>query len=69
MPLFLVRQGLGRLRAGGRIINISSAATRVAFRDSVVCSMAKAVLETLPQALTKELGPRGVTVNQWRPGS
>jgi 3-oxoacyl-[acyl-carrier protein] reductase len=67
-PLFLVQQALGRLQDGGRIINISSAATRVAFPESVAYSMAKAALEALTQALAKELGPRGVTVNAVAPG-
>jgi 3-oxoacyl-[acyl-carrier protein] reductase len=67
-PLFLVQQGLDRLREGGRIINISSAATRVAFPESVAYSMAKAALEALTRALAKELGPRGVTVNAVAPG-
>ncbi|MFJ3673958.1 SDR family oxidoreductase [Streptomyces sp. NPDC090106] len=67
-PLFLVQQGLPRLRDGGRIVNISSAATRVAFPESVVYSMAKAALEALTRALAKELGPRGITVNAVAPG-
>ncbi|MFD9392981.1 SDR family oxidoreductase [Streptomyces sp. NPDC060000] len=67
-PLFLVQQGLERLRGGGRIINISSAATRVAFPESVAYSMAKAALEALTRALARELGPRQVTVNAVSPG-
>ncbi|WP_326659020.1 SDR family oxidoreductase [Streptomyces canus] len=67
-PLFLIQQGLDRLRDGGRIINISSAATRVAFPESVAYSMAKAAVEALTRALAKELGPRHVTVNAVTPG-
>jgi 3-oxoacyl-[acyl-carrier protein] reductase len=67
-PLFLVQEGLGRLREGGRIVNVSSAATRVSFPGSLAYSMAKAALETLTRALARELGPRGVTVNAVAPG-
>jgi 3-oxoacyl-[acyl-carrier protein] reductase len=62
-PLFLVQQGLPRLREGGRIVNISSACTRVALPTSVAYSMAKGALEALTRALAKELGPRQITVN------
>ncbi|MCF3136752.1 SDR family oxidoreductase [Streptomyces olivochromogenes] len=67
-PLFLIQHGLGRLREGGRIVNISSAATRVAFPGSVAYSMAKGALESLTLALAKELGSRGITVNAVAPG-
>ncbi|POX44136.1 short-chain dehydrogenase [Streptomyces sp. Ru71] len=67
-PLFLIQQALPRLRAGGRIINISSAATRVAFPSSLAYSMAKSALEALTRALAKELGPRQITVNSVSPG-
>ncbi|CAL9653550.1 glucose 1-dehydrogenase [Streptomyces sp. enrichment culture] len=67
-PLFLVQQGLPRLREGGRIVNISSAATRVAFPTSLAYSMAKSALEALTRTLAKELGPRHITVNSVAPG-
>ncbi|TGB02068.1 SDR family oxidoreductase [Streptomyces sp. MZ04] len=67
-PLFLVQEGLSRLREGGRIVNISSAATRVALPTSLAYSMAKAALEALTRTLAKELGPRQITVNSVAPG-
>ncbi|WEP01109.1 SDR family oxidoreductase (plasmid) [Streptomyces sp. FXJ1.172] len=67
-PLFLVQEGLPRLREGGRIVNISSAATRVALPTSLAYSMAKAALEGLTRTLAKELGPRQITVNSVAPG-
>jgi len=67
-PLFLVQEGLGRMRDGGRIINISSAATRVALPSSLAYSMAKGALEALTRTLAKELGPRQITVNSVAPG-
>ncbi|MDQ1064647.1 SDR family oxidoreductase [Streptomyces canus] len=67
-PLFLVQQGLPRLREGGRIVNIGSAATRVAFPTSLAYSMAKSALDALTRTLAKELGPRQITVNSVAPG-
>ncbi|MDG9721007.1 SDR family oxidoreductase [Streptomyces sp. DH24] len=67
-PLFLVQEGLRRLRDGGRVINISSAATRVALPSSLAYSMAKGALEALTRTLAKELGPRQITVNCVAPG-
>lgn len=67
-PFFLIQQGLRRLREGGRIINISSGATRIAFPADTAYSMTKGALDTLTLALAKELGPRGITVNSVAPG-
>lgn len=67
-PLFLIQQGLVRFRDGGRIINVSSAATRIAFPENVVYALTKGAVETLTLALAKELGPRGITVNAVTPG-
>ncbi|MFD9353955.1 SDR family oxidoreductase [Streptomyces sp. NPDC060031] len=66
--LFVIQKGLTRMREGGRIINISSAATRMAYPESVVYSMSKGAMETLTLALAKELGSRGITVNTVSPG-
>ncbi|WP_328436796.1 SDR family oxidoreductase [Streptomyces sp. NBC_00444] len=66
--LFLVQRGLKNLRDGGRIINVSSAATRIAYPESVVYSMTKGALDTFTLALAKELGGRGITVNAVGPG-
>ncbi|MFJ8547225.1 glucose 1-dehydrogenase [Streptomyces sp. NPDC093586] len=66
--LFLVQRGLKNMRDGGRVINISSAAARVAYPESVVYSMTKGALNTLTLALAKELAPRGITVNAVAPG-
>ncbi|MFJ5780222.1 glucose 1-dehydrogenase [Streptomyces sp. NPDC093094] len=66
--LFVVQRGLKHLRDGGRVINVSSAAARVAYPESVVYSMTKGAVNTLTLALAKELGPRGITVNAVAPG-
>ncbi|POX63480.1 short-chain dehydrogenase [Streptomyces sp. Ru62] len=67
-PFFIVQRGLDRLRDGGRIVNISSVATRVAFPAIVSYTMTKAALDYLTLALAQELGPRGITVNAVAPG-
>jgi len=67
-PFFLVQQGLSRLRDGGRIVNIGSGVTRIAFPQDTAYSMTKGALNILTLALAKELGPRGITVNTVAPG-
>ncbi|MFI5621781.1 SDR family oxidoreductase [Streptomyces sp. NPDC051567] len=66
--LFVIQEGVRRMGEGGRIINISSAVTRVAYPESVVYSMSKGAMDTLTIALAKELGPRRITVNTVSPG-
>lgn len=67
-PFFLVQQGLSRLRDHGRIVNIGSGVTRIAFPQDTAYSMTKGALNTLTLTLAKELGPRGITVNTVGPG-
>ncbi|MGA5248285.1 SDR family oxidoreductase [Streptomyces pseudogriseolus] len=67
-PFFIVQHALERLRDGGRIINISSVATRVPLPAIVAYTMTKGALDALTLNLAKELGPRGITVNTVAPG-
>ncbi|MGW0917006.1 SDR family oxidoreductase [Streptomyces sp. NPDC002784] len=67
-PFFIIQRCLDRLRDGGRIVNISSVATRVAFPAIVSYTMTKAALDYLTLSLAQELGPRGITVNAVAPG-
>ena len=67
-PFFVIKHGLGRMRDGGRIINISSGVTRIAFPADTPYAMSKGALNILTLALAKELGPRGITVNTVAPG-
>jgi len=68
-PFFLVRQGLGRLRDGGRVINVSSGLARTAVMpDKVAYAMTKGALDVFTRDLSKTLGPRGITVNSVAPG-
>jgi NAD(P)-dependent dehydrogenase (short-subunit alcohol dehydrogenase family) len=67
-PFFVIQHGVRRLRDGGRIINISSGVTRIAFPEDTPYAMTKGAVNVLTLALAKELGPRGITVNSVAPG-
>ncbi|MEU7763552.1 SDR family oxidoreductase [Nocardia sp. NPDC049190] len=67
-PFFIVQQGLRRLRDGGRIINISSGAARLAMPEIIAYGATKGALDTFTLNLAKELGPRGITANSVAPG-
>jgi 3-oxoacyl-[acyl-carrier protein] reductase len=61
-PFFVVQRALPRLREGGRIINISSATTRIA-SPFLHYGMSKGAINVLSRTLAQQLGPRGITVN------
>lgn len=67
-PFFLTQALLPRLNEGGRVINISSAASRLAGKDFIAYSMSKAALDMFTRVLSKELGPRHINVNAVQPG-
>ncbi len=67
-PFFIVQQGLSRLRDGGRIINISSGAARLAMPEIIAYGSTKGALDTFTLNLAKQLGPRGITANSVAPG-
>ncbi|NUW34255.1 SDR family oxidoreductase [Nonomuraea sp. SMC257] len=67
-PFFIVKEGLGRLRDGGRIVNVSSGAARIAMPEIIAYSSTKGALDTFTLTLAKALGPRGITVNSVAPG-
>ncbi len=65
---FVTQQMLGRLRAGGRIVNLSSVVARTAFAGIPAYSATKGFVDVLTLQLAAELGPRGITVNAVAPG-
>ncbi|MQS35502.1 SDR family oxidoreductase [Streptomyces katsurahamanus] len=68
-PFFLVREGLTRLRDGGRVINLSTGLARGAMMpDLIAYSMTKSALDVMTRDLAKVLGARGITVNSVAPG-
>lgn len=67
-PFFLVQRALPLMGDGGRVVSISSAATRVAVAD-VAYVMAKAAVNAMGRTLAHLLGERGITVNTVAPGA
>ena len=67
-PFELARAVAPRMRAGGRIINVSSIAGRIARAGDAAYTMSKGGLDALTRALAAELGPREITVNAVAPG-
>ncbi|OUL29477.1 oxidoreductase [Nostoc sp. RF31YmG] len=57
------------MKEGGRIINIGSTnAERMPFIGGGVYAMSKSALQGLVQGLARDLGPRGITINNVQPG-
>lgn len=68
-PYFIVQRALPLLADGGRIISLSSVATRMANQTQTSFAMTKGALETMTLALANQLGVRGITVNAVAPGA
>ncbi|SDM35060.1 SDR family NAD(P)-dependent oxidoreductase [Allokutzneria albata] len=68
-PYFIVQRALPLLRDGGRIVTISSVATRMANPAQTSFAMTKGAVETMSRTLAAELGARGITVNAVAPGA
>jgi len=57
------------MKAGGRVVTIGSCnAERMPFAGGAVYSMSKAALVGLVKGLARDLGPRGITINNVQPG-
>lgn len=60
---------LPHMGQGGRIINIGSCnAERIPFPGGSAYAMSKSALQGLVQGLARDLGPKGITVNNVQPG-
>ena len=68
--VFVATQAAVRhMKEGGRIINIGSTnAERMPFAGGGVYAMSKSALLGLVQGLSRDLGPRGITINNVQPG-
>jgi 3-oxoacyl-[acyl-carrier protein] reductase len=68
--VFVAVQEASRLMGeGGRIITIGSVnADRIPFAGGSVYAMTKAAIAGLTRGLARDLGPRGITVNNVQPG-
>lgn len=64
-----VKAALPHMKEGGRIVNIGSVnALRVPFAGAAVYAMSKSALSGLAKGLARDLGPRGITINNVLPG-
>ncbi|GAA2694823.1 SDR family oxidoreductase [Nonomuraea recticatena] len=68
-PYFIIQRALPLLRDGGRIVTISSVATRMANPAQTSFAMTKGAVETMSMTLANQLGVRGITVNAVAPGA
>ena len=68
--VFVATQAASRhMKSGGRVINIGSCnAERMPFAGGGVYAMSKAALVGLVKGLSRDLGPRGITINNIQPG-
>lgn len=66
---FAFQQAAARMENGGRIVNISAAMTAVGYDNTVLYAGTKGALEQFGQAAAKELGKRGIVVNNVSPGA
>jgi NAD(P)-dependent dehydrogenase (short-subunit alcohol dehydrogenase family) len=65
---FLTQKLLPLINDGGRIINISTARTRIGSAGGAVYASMKGALEVLSKHMALELGPRRIAVNVVAPG-
>jgi len=69
-PVLFAKAVIPHLTPGGRIVSIGSGlAERVPFPGVTAYAMSKAGLVAFTRGLSRELGPRGITVNLVHPGS
>ena len=65
---FAMRHALAHMSDGGRIITLSSGLTRNWAVQAAAYAGSKAAIEQFTRSLSKEVGPRGITVNAVLPG-
>jgi NAD(P)-dependent dehydrogenase (short-subunit alcohol dehydrogenase family) len=66
---FLTQRLLPLINDGGRIVNVSTARTRIAGPGGSVYASMKGAVEVLSRHMAKELGPRRIAVNVVAPGA
>ncbi|TIO53189.1 MAG: SDR family oxidoreductase [Mesorhizobium sp.] len=65
---FTLQEAAKRVRDGGRIIAVSTGGTKMFFTQTALYLGSKGAVEQFVRVLSRELGPRGVTVNTLSPG-
>lgn len=68
-PYLLSKTLLPMIARGGRILNVSTAATRFVLENHCAYSAMKSALEVTTRYMAKELGDRQITVNAIAPGA
>ncbi|MAS09546.1 SDR family oxidoreductase [Salinisphaera sp.] len=68
-PYLLSQALLPLIARGGRILNVSTAATRFVLENHCAYSAMKSALEVTTRYMAKELGDRQITVNAIAPGA
>ncbi|HEY3787205.1 MAG TPA: glucose 1-dehydrogenase [Urbifossiella sp.] len=67
--LLAVKEAATLMTAGGSIINVASAISRMAYPGAVVYTATKGAIDVMSRVLAAELGPKGIRVNVVAPGS
>ncbi|KIW55649.1 hypothetical protein PV05_04380 [Exophiala xenobiotica] len=67
-PFLLIQAALPYMKAGGRIVNISSVIARLGSFMLPVYGASKGALNAMTIAMSEELGPKGITINIVAPG-
>jgi 3-oxoacyl-[acyl-carrier protein] reductase len=65
---FTLQEAARRVRDGGRIIVVSTGGTKMYFANASLYIGSKGAIEQFARTLSRELGPRNVTVNILSPG-
>ena len=66
---FLTQKLLPLIKDGGRIVNVSTARTRLISPGGAAYGSMKGAVEVLTKYMAKELGPRRIAVNVVAPGA
>ncbi|WP_245924400.1 SDR family oxidoreductase [Nitrospira lenta] len=67
-PYFAMQEAAKVMRDHGRIVNISSAGTKLRYSGATAYLGSRGALEQFTQGIAQELAPRGITVNTVAPG-
>jgi 3-oxoacyl-[acyl-carrier protein] reductase len=65
---FTLQEAARRIRDGGRIVAVSTGGTKMPFANVSLYLGSKGAVEQFVRALSRELGPRDITVNVLSPG-
>jgi 3-oxoacyl-[acyl-carrier protein] reductase len=65
---FTLQEAARRVRDGGRIVVVSTGGTKMIFPNASLYLGSKAAVEQFARSLSRELGPRQITVNVLSPG-